>query len=402
MERQRNGAPRASRLASPGPQTPSGPSAGSNNIPLGPRGVPNVPSGPKSQGVQIPRDYQQGVSFVNGSTNGTSRDSIWINREEEDDSASDSELEARRKAKKTADQEKLYLDQERRWLNRERSRTAALQREKEREEEDAAHAATEKESMAKILREWDDEAEAARKTHEYYSDRSQWTRNRAAFRSRESAADERDREAEHRELQRDTANREQARGMADSFLDRQAEELEARPGRVGAQMPFKLSLGAAAQKAQKAAPPRRTVAEVEGLLEDEEDMSKTSKRTLIPIKFDPSTANAGLSDEERDQAVRQLAAEIPTEKEGLWNWDVKWDFVDEAVIVEKLRPFVEKKIVEYLGVQEQQVVEVVEEHVRGRGKAGELVELLEGVSFLFFSLFFSFCFVFVFGGEDES
>jgi hypothetical protein len=206
-----------------------------------------------------------------------------------------------------------------------------------------------------------------------------WIRNRAAFRTREGAADERDREAERREHQKDITDKEQARGMADSFLDQQAEELQSRQPRLGTQQPFKLSLGAAAQRAQKVVAPRRTVAEIEGLLEDEEDVDRSSKRTLIPIKYDPS-ASAALSDEERDQAVRQLAAEIPTEKEGLWAWDVKWDFVDEAVIVEKLRPFVEKKIVEYLGVQEQLLVEVVEDHVRGRGKPADLVEGLEGVS----------------------
>lgn len=380
LERQRNGGSRPSRLASPGPQTPNGPAAGSNNIPLGPRGVPNAPSGPKLQGMQIPRDYQKGVTFVNGSgTNGAAGDQVWIDREGEDDSASDSELENRRIAKRHAEQEKQYLDQERRWLNRERSRTAAVQREKEREDEDVVSTTAGKEKMAKRLEEWDDDLEGSRKTEEYYSDRSMWIRTRAAFRAREAAADDRDREAEKREQQRDLADKEQARGMADSFLERQAEELESRPSRVGAtQQPFKLSLGAAAQKAQKAAPARRTVAEVEGLLEDEEDVSTASKRTLIPIKYDPSASSAGLTDEERDQAVRQLAAEIPTEKDGLWKWDVKWDYVDDAVIVEKLRPFVEKKIMEYLGVQEQLLVEVVEDHVRGRKAPGDLVELLEG------------------------
>lgn len=394
LERQRNGAPRPSRLASPGPTIPHGPSGGNaNNIPLGPRGVPNAPSGPKNQGSQIPRDYQQGVKFVNGSgINGAASGDVWINREEEDDSASDEELERRRVAKKEAEQEKHYLDQERRWLNRERSRTAAVQREKEREDEDAANANAEKEKMAQRLRDWDDDLEASRKTEEYYSDRSMWIRNRATFRAREAAADERDREAEKRERQKDLADREQARGMADSFLEQQAEELQNRQPRMGAQQPFKLSLGAAAQKAQKVAPPRRTVAEVEGLLEDEEDVDKTSKRTLIPIKFDPSASSAAaLSDEERDQAVRQLAAEIPTEKDGLWAWDVKWDFVDDTVIAEKLRPFVEKKIVEYLGVQEQLLVEVVEGHVRERGKPGELVELLEGVSSRFLTTVKSWC-----------
>ncbi|KAL3428500.1 u1 snrnp-associated protein [Phlyctema vagabunda] len=377
-ERARNGAPRPSRLASPGPQAPNGPAAGTNNIPLGPRGVPNAPSGPKLQGQQIPRDYQQGVKFVNGSgTNGAAGGDVWINREDEDSDASDEELERRRKEKKEAELEKQYLDHERRWLNRERSRTAAVQREKEREDEDEAKIEKERDKMAARLRDWDDDLEAERKKEDYYADRSMWIRNRAVFRAREAAADERDRLNEQRDQQRETADKEQARGMADSFLDRQAEELQSRPSRT-AQQPFKLSLGAAAQKAQKVTTQRRTVAEVEGLLEDEEDESKTSKRTLVPIKFDPTASAGALTDEERDQAVRQLAADIPTEKDGLWAWDVKWEHVDEAIIVDKLRPFVEKKIMEYLGVQEQLLVEVVEDHIRTRGKPQELVEQLDG------------------------
>jgi hypothetical protein len=380
-ERLRNGAPRASRLASPPAQVPSGPSGGSNSIPLGPRGVANAPSGPK--GSQMPRDYQKGVSFVNGSgTNGNASGNVWINRDEEDDSASDEELERRRISKREIDLEKLYLDNERRWLNRERSRTAAVEREKERDDDDGANLDREKEKMSQRLAEWDDDAEATKKVEEYYSDRSMWIRNRAAFRAREAAADQRDRLDEQRETEREEAGREQARGQADSFLDRQAEELGSRPGaqRFGAaaQQPFKLSLGAAAQKAQKATTQRRTVAEVEGLLEDEEDTANTSRRTLIPIKFDPAAASAGLSDEEREQAIKELASEIPTDKDGLWKWDVKWEFVDDAVISEKLRPFVERKIVEYLGVQEQLLVEVVEDHIRKKGEPQELVEQLEG------------------------
>lgn len=384
-ERQRNGGPRPSRLASPPAQAPSGPAGGINNIPLGPRdrGVANAPSGPKSQSMQGPRDYQKGVAFVNGSgIHGNASGNVWINREDEDSDASDEELERRRIAKRDAELEKQYLDQERRWLNRERSRTAALQREKERDQEDAANANAVKEKHAQRLREWDDDLEASRKIEEYYADRSMWIRKRAAFKSREAAADEHDRQDEERERAREMADKEQARGMADSFLDRQAEELGSRPSRFGAstQQPFKLSLGAAAQKAQKATTQRRTVAEVEGLLEDEEDTANTSRRTLIPIKFDPSAQSAGLSEEEREQAIKDLAAEIPTDKDGLWKWDVKWDFVDDSVVTEKLRPFVERKIVEYLGVQEQLLVEVVEDHIRKRGGPQDLVEQLEGVS----------------------
>lgn len=382
MERARHSGSRLSRLGSPPASAPSGPAGGANGIPLGPRGDRNIPSGPKGFGVQIPKDYQKGVSFVNGG--GSNGSQVYMDDEDEDTDASDDELERRRKAKLNADQEKQFLDQERRWLNRERSRTAALEREKKRDKDEDGKFQAAHDEMEKRLMEWDDNVEANRKTSEYYADRGAWLRSRAAFRSREISMDEADRAAEERELAQSAKQKEQTRGMADEFLARQAQELEAR-----AQVPapreeepqrFTLSLGAAAQKAQ-AATGRRTVAEVEGLLEDEEEPAGTTRRQLIPIKFDSAAEAAGLSDEERAQAARQLAGEIPTDKDGLWKWEIKWEFVDEAVISDQIKPFVEKKIVEYLGVQEQMLVDVVEEHVRKHGSPQELVEQLEMVSY---------------------
>ena len=382
MERRRNTAQsRPSRLASPPLSAPSGPAGGANGIPVGPRdrGVPNAPAGPKGYTEsQMPRDYQKGVTFVNGSgINGAGAAGL-IDREDEDSDASDEEIERRKREKKEADLEKLYQDQKRRWLNRERSRTAAVEREKTRDREEQAQKEAEKEAVAKRLREWNDDIEASRKVEEYYLDRSMWIRNRAAFRSREAAMDDMDRNAEEREKAKDAQQREQARGMADDFLNRQAMELDNKAPREPQR--FKLSLGAAAQKAQAAATGRRTVAEVEGLLEDEEEADSSTKRTLIPIKFDNAADAMGLTEEERAQAARQLAADIPSDKEGLWKWPVKWEFVDETVLSEQLKPFVEKKIVEYLGVQEQMLVEVAEEHIRKRGEPQVLVEELEGVS----------------------
>ena len=362
---------RPNRLTSPPLDAPSGPAGGANGVPVGPR---NAPAGPKGFGQQIPRDYQKGVTFVNGT--GTGGAPAF---EDGDTDASDEELEKRRKEKKESELEKQYLDQERRWLNRERSRTAAVEREKTRDEEEATHTGEEVEAMAKRLRDWNDDVETSRKVEEYYRDRSMWIRNRAEFRRREAMADDADRAAEERERKREAAQHERAGAMADDFLDRQAEEMSVQAPREPAR--FKLSLGAAAQKAQAATQQsRRTVAEVEGLLEDEEEVDTSTKRTLIPIQFDNAAEAAGLTEEERAQAARQLASDIPTDKDGLWKWVVKWEFVDDAIISEQLKPFVEKKIVEYLGVQEQMLVDVVEAHLRKRGGPQGLVEALEGVS----------------------
>ncbi|AEO66563.1 uncharacterized protein THITE_2114714 [Thermothielavioides terrestris NRRL 8126] len=356
MERQRNGAPRKSRLDSPPPSN-------SNMVPLGPRGVPNAPSGPKGPG--------RGVDFVNGgSTNGHQF------RDDDDTDADDEELYERELAKQRAEDEKLYLEAERKWVNRERQRAAALDRERERERAEKEGFARRREEQLERDKTWDDDREASRKGHLYYRDHGQWIRERTAFRAAEAARDEMDRRAEEEELRRAEAEMEQARDMADSFLERQAEEMERRPAAAAPAAPQRvtISFGAAAQKAaQRGA--RRTVAEVEGLLDDEEH-DQTAKRQLVPIKFEPIADTKAMSEEDIQNAVRALAHEIPVDREGLWAWDVKWDYLEESVIREKLRPFVEKKVVEYLGVQEQFLVDVVEEHLRKHQKPAELVETL--------------------------
>jgi len=381
LERERNNpnSSRVNRLASP-ISAPIGPSGGANAIPIGPSRIrdqqtptaPRIPTGPSS----TPRDYQKGVSFVNGGgLNGYA-----YTREEEESDASDSELERRRKERKTADQEKTYLDHERRWLNRERSRTSALERERQRDDDDKRRGEVDRATMAKRLAEWDDDIEAENKTEEYFVDRSVWIRNRSTFRQREIELDERDRAAEQKQFEADTDKKRVAESMADSFLAQQAAEMEKAAAAREEPRRFKLSLGAAAasRKANEEKPRRKTAADVENLLEDEEEDETKTRRVLIPIQYDVSSL---MDDETRERLVRQLAQEIPTERNGLFEWKVQWDQVDEAIVKEKLQPFVEKKIVEYLGVQEQELVGFVLGHIKKRGSAEELVKELEMVGF---------------------
>ncbi|KZL78977.1 rna-binding protein rbm25 [Colletotrichum incanum] len=362
MERNRNGPSRPSRHDSPPPSN-------SNNVPVGPRNMHNAPSGPRGQ------NGTRTTAFVNG---GISNADLSINREDEETDADDEELYQRELSKQKSEEDKMYLEAERKWVNRERSRAAALEREKDRELQEEESLERRMQEQLEREKAWDDEREASRKSHLYYRDHAAWVKKRQVERADEQARDEADRRAEEDERRREAADMERARGMADSFLDQQAQEMEQRQqAATSAPAPFKLSLGAAAQRAQaqRVAPQRRTVAEVEGLLDDEEQDS-TTRRQLIPIQFEPTTAADKMTEEEISKAVRALAQEIPSEKEGLWNWSVQWDYLDEAIIRDKLRPFVEKKIVEYLGVQEEMLVEVVEEHLRKHGKPSDLVEEL--------------------------
>ena len=86
-----------------------------------------------------------------------------------------------------------------------------------------------------------------------------------------------------------------------------------------------------------------------------------------------------MTEEDIQNAVRALAQEIPVDRDDIWAWDVKWDYLEDSVIREKLRPFVEKKVVEYVGVVDQFLLNVVEEHLQKHGKPAELVETLHEV-----------------------
>ncbi|KAF3218505.1 hypothetical protein TWF191_008181 [Orbilia oligospora] len=227
--------------------------------------------------------------------------------------------------------------------------------------------------MALRLSEWNDDVEMDRRVEDYYIDRSLWIRNRAQFRSREKEMDTRDRAAEERLL--DSEKRASEARTVDSLREKVTNKDEQASEKEPQQPRIKLSLGASVRnKATDLTRPRRTVADIEGLLEDEEEDSSKTRRVLVPIQYEDSV---GADDESREELVKALAQEIPSDKNGLWNWKVNWEFVDDAMIKEKLQPFVEKKIVEYLGVQEQELINFVLEHIKRRGSATDLVKELE-------------------------
>ncbi|KAF2475730.1 uncharacterized protein BDR25DRAFT_253252 [Lindgomyces ingoldianus] len=364
---------RSNRLASPPASAPIGP-AGANGVPLGPRaerGIQGAPSGPRG-GSQFPSDYQAGVAFVNGS--GT-KNGAWSLRDDDDDPASDEEIMERRQEQRRNQLDREFKAKERGWMNREGKTVASLRRVDERHTNKEEIRQRNKEAQASLLRTFDDTIEMQQKNHVYYSDHGAWTRARNDFLAKEVQEDAIDRAQEDVELAAWKKQREAARGMADAFLDQQAEEL-LRPQAPREPQRFKLSLGAAAKKVEEAAATRRTAAEIENLLEDEEDAdAPIHKRPLVPIKFDPSI-RANLTSEEIAEAQQQLAREIPNDKEGLWKWAISWNDLPEKNISKDIKDWAEKKIVESLGVQEDMLVDAIVDHIREKKGPQDLVEEL--------------------------
>lgn len=407
-ERTRNGG-RINRLASPPMPTPSAAPAGANGVPVASRdrSIQGAPLGPKGyRGLQIPKDYVDGVAFTNDV------------EADEDDSASDSEIERRRTSKRKEALEQKFLEQERDWLHKEKVHFKAVERQVKEEEAAASASARRRDEMALRLKNFDDESELRKPTHLFYKDRRAWNARRYDIRDKERRADALDRDNEYRQKQDERRRIRAAEGMADDFLAQQAHEIEARgghkrhPEQTKSDEPaYSLKLGSfggsshrgpidavigslpsyengdrESQRERERDDEDRNsdqpgFIDVGGLLDDEEDAAAAASaegRTLKPpAELKPLAPGQRMTDEERINATRHLAASIPNDKAGLWSWPVQWSSLPPGMVTNQLRPYVQKKIMELLGVQEELLVEMVEEVVNRHGTPDEIVAALE-------------------------
>jgi len=77
------------------------------------------------------------------------------------------------------------------------------------------------------------------------------------------------------------------------------------------------------------------------------------------------------------EEVRSVIEQIPTEKAELFAYEIDWDVIDQNKIVQtKMRPWVTKKIVEYLGEEEGTLIEYICKKISEHKKPQEILEQL--------------------------
>jgi RNA-binding protein 25 len=86
---------------------------------------------------------------------------------------------------------------------------------------------------------------------------------------------------------------------------------------------------------------------------------------------------ANLTQEEVEDAQRQLARDIPNDKDGLWRWPVSWEHLPEKNIDKDIKDWAANKVLELMGLQEEMLVDAIVEHLKSRGGPQALVENLE-------------------------
>ncbi|CAF3980399.1 unnamed protein product [Rotaria magnacalcarata] len=90
----------------------------------------------------------------------------------------------------------------------------------------------------------------------------------------------------------------------------------------------------------------------------DEQANRTAVGKRTPVT-PTSNANSSQSQEEKRQAVRKLIESIPTKKEDLFTFPLDWSLLDINLMEKRIKPWVTKKIVEYIGEEELTLTEFI-------------------------------------------
>ncbi|KAJ1026059.1 hypothetical protein NDA18_003719 [Ustilago nuda] len=341
------------------------PSSSSPSSSAFPSSLRNAPS------ADDPQSYRRPLDFHSASSYDPKAD---IPRQPEE---ADQVEEQQRQARKNA----AAADAERAYLLRERQRLAHWQ--KQQDKEQAENAKCQRDGLA-LLKRWSDcRHDTATRKELFYTDRQRWRQLRAPARKREEQADQRDRAAEQEEKAK-------AQQETDNFLAQQAAEMaklaeQQRKSGVlvqsqgGTLAPIKLSFANKADAGDTAATSNGEIGgaapnkpAVLGESEEDEQAKRTGRLKHIKL-------GTTMSEEENKAKLAQIEQSLPNQIAALFAQEPKWEYVDEALIQNKYRPWADAEIEQSLGEKVEELVSVVIQGLQVHLQAKELVESVEPV-----------------------
>jgi len=245
------------------------------------------------------------------------------------------------------------------------------QRERTREiEKDNADRAAEQKEIEDERRRKEEEEQQKRKEEE---ERKRKEREEAEAEKRRQREEERRKKEEELRKQREELEKQREE-------ERQKKEAEQKKQQEAAAAKLLQSVqeemrNAGADRGPKAGP---GVTPVSALFREPEELDSRGQ----PRKHKPLTRLDGPPPGEvklRDDEMRRLIQQVPTDKAKAFAYDIDWQSVhDHNIIEKKLRPWVKKKVTEYLGAEEQGMIEFIMRKVASHTKPDLILSELEG------------------------
>ena len=72
-----------------------------------------------------------------------------------------------------------------------------------------------------------------------------------------------------------------------------------------------------------------------------------------------NNASANNSVDDKKKHIKSLIEKIPTDKTALFEYSIDWDLVDNQLMEKRIRPWINKKIAEYIGEPEPSLTDFI-------------------------------------------
>ncbi|CAD5121807.1 DgyrCDS10279 [Dimorphilus gyrociliatus] len=342
------------------------------------------------------------------------------------DDEEEASYERKRTERKLKQKETAYQERLKTWEKRERMKSREYSKDEEKENERLTIEKKEAKRLRQFLEDYNDERDDGK----YYKDNALTKRLRE--REREMESDARDRNKERHELEeirkqmekdghpdvdREMAKIEQERDQhllprlgqpihsfnldqpsPDSNMRSSSPPNSPRPevnDRLPPQSEVK-KLGFSAIKlsnnsSDTTTPPqqqptkKKLVDTVFNQDDDDDEAAAAKRRKLVPIDYGdvpgPNDAlnKAPNSAEEKRKLIKKLIDSIPTEKSAAFAYSLNWAMVDASLMDKRIRPWVDKKIVEYIGEEEPTLTDFICQKVMARCTPDSILKDVEMV-----------------------
>jgi len=112
-------------------------------------------------------------------------------------------------------------------------------------------------------------------------------------------------------------------------------------------------------KTKVEAPKRKKLPVADIFNQEEEEESDKPKKKLKPLPIASSEKKDSKSVDDKRKHIKSLIEKIPTDKGDLFAYNIDWDLVDNQLMEKRIRPWVNKKIAEYIGEPEPTLTDFI-------------------------------------------
>ncbi|VDK51065.1 unnamed protein product [Anisakis simplex] len=100
-----------------------------------------------------------------------------------------------------------------------------------------------------------------------------------------------------------------------------------------------------------------------GFEDNDDDTAYRKGKKLKRFEITEEDRIQAMTPEERKQMIKDLIERIPTAKDELFSFPIHWNYVDKSLVDQRVKPWVSKKITDYIGEEEASLVDFVCEKV---------------------------------------